>query len=38
MLLDHWLEMRAVGQASGALEALAVLLPDEGERVTDSTT
>jgi Cu2+-exporting ATPase len=38
MLLGHWLEMRAVGQASGALEALAELLPDEAERVTDSTT
>jgi Cu2+-exporting ATPase len=38
MLLGHWLEMRAVGQASGALEALAALLPDEAERVTDSTT
>lgn len=36
MLLGHWLEMRAVGQASGALEALAELLPDEAERVTDS--
>ena len=35
MLLGHWLEMRAVGQASGALEALAALLPDEAERVTD---
>ncbi len=33
MLLGHWLEMRAVGQASGALEALAALLPDEAERV-----
>jgi Cu2+-exporting ATPase len=34
MLLGHWLEMRAVGQATGALEALAALLPDEAERVT----
>lgn len=25
MLLGHWLEMRALGQASGALEALAAL-------------
>jgi Cu2+-exporting ATPase len=32
------MEMRAVGQASGALEALAALLPDEAERVTDGTT
>ena len=38
MLLGHWLEMRAVGQASGALEALAELLPDEAERVTEGGT
>ena len=37
MLLGHWLEMRAVGQAQGALAALAELLPDEAERVTDGT-
>ncbi|HYU59020.1 MAG TPA: heavy metal translocating P-type ATPase, partial [Actinomycetota bacterium] len=30
-----WLEMRAVGQASRALEALASLLPDEAERVRE---
>jgi Cu2+-exporting ATPase len=36
MLLGHWQEMRAIGQASGALAALAELLPDEAERVTDS--
>ena len=35
MLLGHWLEMRAVGQAQGALAALAALLPDTAERVTD---
>jgi len=34
MLLGHWLEMRALGAASGALDALAALLPDEAERVT----
>ncbi|HEY9473304.1 MAG TPA: HAD-IC family P-type ATPase, partial [Mycobacteriales bacterium] len=34
MLLGHWLEMRALGHASGALEALAVLLPDQAELVT----
>ena len=34
MLLGHWLEMRAVGQASGALDALAALLPDRAERLT----
>jgi Cu2+-exporting ATPase len=36
MLLGHWMEMRAIGQAQGALAALAELLPDEAERVTDS--
>jgi Cu2+-exporting ATPase len=35
MLLGHWQEMRAVGQASNALAALAELLPDDAERVTD---
>ena len=35
MLLGHWLEMRAIGQAQGALAALAALLPDEAERVTE---
>src|SRR5687767_7040317 len=34
MLLGHWLEMRAVGQAQGALAAFAELLPDDAERVT----
>ena len=34
MLLGHWLEMRALGQASGALDALAALLPDEADRVS----
>jgi Cu2+-exporting ATPase len=29
MLLGHWMEMRSVGQARGALAALAELLPDE---------
>jgi len=33
MLLGHWLEMRALGQASGALDALAALLPDQAELV-----
>jgi Cu2+-exporting ATPase len=36
MLLGHWLEMRAVGQASSALDALAALLPDEAERITSA--
>jgi P-type Cu2+ transporter len=35
MLLGHWMEMRAIGQAQGALAALAELLPDEAERVTE---
>ena len=35
MLLGHWVEMRALGQASGALEALAALLPDRAERLVD---
>jgi Cu2+-exporting ATPase len=35
MLLGHWQEMRALGQASGALSSLAELLPDEAERVRD---
>ncbi|MFS8478257.1 MAG: heavy metal translocating P-type ATPase [Micromonosporaceae bacterium] len=34
MLLGHWQEMKAIGQARGALTALAELLPDEAERVT----
>src|SRR5215216_1803229 len=35
MLFGHWQEMRAIGQAQGALGALAALLPDEAERLTD---
>jgi Cu2+-exporting ATPase len=38
MLLGHWIEMRALGSAQGALDALAALLPDEAERVTDGGT
>ena len=38
MLLGHWMEMRAIGQASSALAALAELLPDEAERVSDDGT
>jgi Cu2+-exporting ATPase len=33
MLLGHWQEMRALGQASSALDALAALLPDVAEVV-----
>ena len=36
MLLGHWIEMRALGQAQGALAALAALLPDDAERVEKS--
>ncbi len=35
MLLGHWQEMKAIGQAQGALSALAELLPDRAERVVD---
>ncbi|HLF42977.1 MAG TPA: copper-translocating P-type ATPase [Acidimicrobiia bacterium] len=38
MLLGHWMEMRAIGQARGALAALAELLPDEAERISDGET
>ena len=38
MLLGHWLEMRSIAQARGALNALAELLPDTAERITDSGT
>ncbi len=39
MLLGHWLEMRSVRQASGALNELAKLMPDIAERIgADGTT
>jgi Cu2+-exporting ATPase len=38
MLLGHWQEMQALGQASGALEALAALLPDEADVVRGDQT
>jgi Cu2+-exporting ATPase len=39
MLLGHWLEMRSVRQASGALNELARLMPDTAERlVTNGET
>src|SRR5580700_9127824 len=38
MLLGHWLEMRAISQARGALTALAALLPDTAERVKGADT
>jgi Cu2+-exporting ATPase len=33
MLLGHWVEMRSVRQASGALQELARLMPDTAERM-----
>lgn len=36
MSLGHWLEMRSIAQAQGALGALAELLPDTAERLTDA--
>src|SRR5713101_5174160 len=38
MVLGHWLEMRAISQAQGALNALAALLPDSAERVGGTET
>src|SRR5260221_13668063 len=38
VVLGHWLEMRAISQARGALDALAALLPDTAERITGTDT
>ncbi|MGC9371647.1 MAG: heavy metal translocating P-type ATPase, partial [Paracoccaceae bacterium] len=35
MLLGHWIEMRSIRQASGALQELAKLMPDTAERIVD---
>jgi Cu2+-exporting ATPase len=35
MLLGHWVEMRSVRRASGALDELAKLMPDTAERLTE---
>lgn len=35
MLLGHWMEMRSISRAEGALDALAKLLPDTAVRLTD---
>ncbi len=35
MLLGHWIEMRSIFQAQGALKELARLLPDTALRLTD---
>ena len=34
MLLGHWIEMRSISQAQGALQELAKLLPSEAQRVS----
>jgi P-type Cu2+ transporter len=36
MLLGHWIEMRSISQAQGALQELAKLLPDMATRLTDA--
>jgi len=38
MVLGHWIEMRSIGQARGALKELAKLLPDMAVRVTADGT
>jgi Cu2+-exporting ATPase len=38
MLLGHWLEMKSVMQASGALKELAKLLPDMATRIVGERT
>lgn len=35
MLLGHWIEMRSVRQASGALDELSKLMPDTAERIAE---
>ncbi len=35
MLLGHWIEMRSIRQASGALNELAKLMPDTAERIDE---
>ena len=36
MLLGHWIEMRSVRQASGALQELSKLIPDTAERIIEN--
>jgi Cu2+-exporting ATPase len=38
MVLGHWIEMRSIDQAQGALKELAKLLPDTAERVIGDRT
>jgi Cu2+-exporting ATPase len=37
MLLGHWIEMRSILQAQGALQELATLLPETATRITGET-
>ncbi|HYN09779.1 MAG TPA: heavy metal translocating P-type ATPase [Vicinamibacterales bacterium] len=37
MLLGHWIEMRSISQASGALRELARLLPSTAQRIVGET-
>jgi P-type Cu2+ transporter len=38
MVLGHWIEMRSISQAQGAVKELAKLLPDTAVRVVDDRT
>jgi Cu2+-exporting ATPase len=38
MILGHWIEMRSISQAQGALKELAKLVPDTALRVVGETT
>jgi P-type Cu2+ transporter len=38
MLLGHWIEMRSIQRAEGALQSLASLLPDTAHRLVDGGT
>ena len=38
MVLGHWVEMRSISQAQGALKELAKLLPDTADRVVGDRT
>lgn len=38
MLFGHWMEMRAIGRASNALQELARLMPDKAERIRDGAS
>ncbi len=38
MVLGHWIEMRSIAQAQGALKELAKLLPDTADRIVGERT